>query len=84
LPQAISGFDEMGNAITNIATVTETATKRTRELKAEYESFIKAQAAVAEVRIPVLEKELSGFMSQYEILAERTRLGPAFARGAHC
>ena len=32
LPHAITGFDEMGNAISNVATITETATQKTREL----------------------------------------------------
>lgn len=82
LPHAITGFDEMGNAISNVATITETATQKTRELKAEYESFVKAQAAVAKARIPGLEKELELIEGQYEKLAEMTRLGAPFARGA--
>jgi TP901 family phage tail tape measure protein len=81
LPQAITGFDDMGNAITNVGTATEATKQKIGELKEEYASFVRAQATVGQAALPGLKEQLQQQHKQFEDLAEMTRLGASFARG---
>jgi hypothetical protein len=81
LPHAITGFDDMGNAISNVGVVTKEATERIGELKAEYASFVRAQATVGQAALPGLREQLELQQKQFEGLAEMTSLGASFAEG---
>jgi hypothetical protein len=58
VPSAITGFDEMGNAITNIGTASEEAGKKVAELRKEIEMHLQAKASLAQFELPQLEAKL--------------------------
>lgn len=69
VPMAITGFDEMGNAITDMGTATRATREEMERLKAEVASYYKMQAAVAEAALPQLRKEQQeayGLVTQYQ------------------
>jgi DNA repair exonuclease SbcCD ATPase subunit len=65
LPQTVTGFDSVGEAITNVATVTEVATGKIRELKDEYANFIQVQAIAGGAALPGLERQLEALEEKY-------------------
>jgi len=81
VPSAITGFDEMGNAITDVGTAAEASAGKIALLREEHEKFIQAKAAVAQAVLPGLRQQLEQQQADFEKLAESTRLGPEFARG---
>jgi len=82
VPSAITGFDNMGNAITDMGTAAEVSAGQVAMLREENERLVKAKAAVAESVLPSLYEDLKKQEGDFEKLAESTRLGSDYARGA--
>jgi hypothetical protein len=80
VPSAITGFDDMGNAVTNYGVAAEAAAGKVAMLREEHEKFIRAKAAVAESVLPGLRETLEQQESGFNLLAEATRQGPESAR----
>ncbi len=81
VPSAVTGFDEMGNAITDVGTAAEASARKIALLKEEHEKFIQAKAAVAQSVLPELREQLKKQKEDYAALAEAIKYGPEFARG---
>lgn len=68
VPSAITGFDAMGNAITNIGTASEEARKKMAELRAEAVRNAEINAQIARASIPELERKKTEAESQRDRL----------------
>lgn len=82
VPSAVTGFDEMGNAITSVGIAADESAKKIARLKAENERFIRAQASIGQAVLPELRRQLSETKKNFEILSEAAKQGPEIARGA--
>jgi len=75
VPSAITGFDEMGNAITNVGTASSEATKKVAELRAEVIRNAEVNALIAESTLPQLEKNLKEAESRRNKILTQMQIG---------
>lgn len=82
VPSAITGFDAMGRAITDVGTVAAETTKKIATLRDEHQKFLESQASVARSRVPELKAEIAERRRQFELLTQAMQQGVDATRSA--
>jgi len=82
VPSAITGFDDMGNAVTDVGTAAEASAGKIELLRKEHEKLLQAKASVAKEVLPGLREQLKQQEEDFSRLTENVSKGSELARVA--